>query len=33
VSGIFAKFGLPTSETENRRVKAVLTYLAETSGR
>jgi DNA-binding NarL/FixJ family response regulator len=33
VSGIFTKFGLPPSETENRRVKAVLTYLAENGGR
>lgn len=33
VSGVFTKFGLSTSESDNRRVKAVLTYLAETSGR
>lgn len=32
-SGIFTKFGLSTSESDNRRVKAVLIYLAETSGR
>lgn len=33
VSAIFAKFGLPSSESDNRRVKAVLAYLAETGGR
>ncbi|MFG2888668.1 response regulator [Streptomyces sp. NPDC048248] len=32
VAAIFAKFGLSASETDNRRVKAVLAYLAETGG-
>ncbi len=32
VAAVFAKFGLSASETDNRRVKAVLAYLAETGG-
>ncbi|MFJ4598036.1 MULTISPECIES: response regulator transcription factor [unclassified Kitasatospora] len=32
VAAVFAKFDLPATETDNRRVKAVLTYLAETGG-
>lgn len=31
-AAIFMKFGLPPSETDNRRVKAVLTYLTENGG-
>ncbi|MFE6054842.1 response regulator [Kitasatospora sp. NPDC056446] len=29
VAAVFAKFDLPATDTDNRRVKAVLTYLAE----
>ncbi|MFH8573594.1 response regulator [Streptomyces sp. NPDC017993] len=32
VAAIFAKFGLSASESDNRRVKAVLAYLAEKGG-
>ncbi|WP_369148093.1 response regulator [Streptomyces sp. R44] len=32
VAAVFAKFGLPATEADNRRVKAVLAYLSETSG-
>ncbi|MFJ7066125.1 response regulator [Streptomyces sp. NPDC101115] len=32
VAAVFAKFGLRATETDNRRVKAVLTYLAESGG-
>lgn len=32
VAAVFAKFGLAATESDNRRVKAVLAYLAETGG-
>lgn len=32
VAAVFTKFGLPATETDNRRVKAVLAYLAEGGG-
>ncbi|MFD8015602.1 response regulator [Streptomyces sp. NPDC058955] len=32
VAAVFVKFGLRASDTDNRRVKAVLTYLAESAG-
>ncbi|GAA3008967.1 response regulator transcription factor [Kitasatospora albolonga] len=31
VAAVFAKFGLPATGSDNRRVKAVLTYLAESA--
>jgi DNA-binding NarL/FixJ family response regulator len=33
VAAVFTKFGLRATDTDNRRVKAVLTYLAENGGR
>nr|WP_202435136.1 MULTISPECIES: response regulator transcription factor [unclassified Streptomyces] len=33
VAAVFTKFGLRATDTDNRRVKAVLAYLAETRGR
>ncbi|MFJ2953478.1 LuxR C-terminal-related transcriptional regulator [Streptomyces sp. NPDC087270] len=33
VAAVFAKFGLRATDTDNRRVKAVLTYLAENGSR
>ncbi|MEU6238824.1 response regulator transcription factor [Kitasatospora sp. NPDC047058] len=32
VAAVFAKFGLPATDADNRRVKAVLTYLSESTG-
>ncbi|GHH26223.1 DNA-binding response regulator [Streptomyces rubradiris] len=32
VASVFAKFGLRATDTDNRRVKAVLNYLSETGG-
>ncbi len=32
VAAVFLKFGLRATDTDNRRVKAVLTYLAESAG-
>ncbi|WP_063833477.1 response regulator transcription factor [Streptomyces sp. NRRL F-5727] len=32
VAAVFVKFGLRATDTDNRRVKAVLTYLAESAG-
>ncbi|MFD2010942.1 response regulator transcription factor [Streptomyces narbonensis] len=32
VAAVFTKFGLPASDEDNRRVKAVLAYLSETGG-
>ncbi|MFE5908238.1 response regulator [Streptomyces wedmorensis] len=32
VAAVFTKFDLPATEADNRRVKAVLTYLSETGG-
>ncbi|TDC18633.1 response regulator transcription factor [Streptomyces sp. 8K308] len=32
VAAVFAKFGLRATDSDNRRVKAVLTYLAESGG-
>ncbi|MFI6151420.1 response regulator [Kitasatospora sp. NPDC051170] len=32
VAAVFTKFGLPATEADNRRVKAVLAYLAESGG-
>lgn len=32
VAAVFTKFGLPATEADNRRVKAVLAYLSETGG-
>ncbi|MFD7828976.1 response regulator transcription factor [Kitasatospora sp. NPDC059803] len=32
VAAVFAKFDLPATEADNRRVKAVLTYLSENGG-
>ncbi|MFD3875345.1 LuxR C-terminal-related transcriptional regulator [Streptomyces sp. NPDC058623] len=32
VTAVFAKFGLQATDADNRRVRAVLTYLAETAG-
>lgn len=32
VASVFTKFGLPATEADNRRVKAVLAYLSETGG-
>ncbi|MGW7310600.1 response regulator [Streptomyces sp. NPDC054835] len=32
VAAVFTKFGLHPTDTDNRRVKAVLTYLAESAG-
>ncbi|MFJ9690617.1 LuxR C-terminal-related transcriptional regulator [Kitasatospora sp. NPDC101183] len=32
VAAVFTKFGLPATEADNRRVKAVLAYLSESTG-